>query len=105
MFDKGNVPTAVIAINDFTAAGVMRSIIEHGFRIPQDISLVSYDNTYMAELLMPKLTSVDYNYEEFGRKLIETAIATIEGKDCEILQAVMPVLVCRESSGMAPKVG
>lgn len=101
ILDKGKLPTAVIAINDFTAAGVMRSIMEHGYRIPQDISLVSYDNTYMAELLIPKLTSVDYNYEEFGRKLIETAIAAIEKKDGAILQAVMPVLVCRESSGMA----
>ncbi len=59
VFDKGNIPTAIISINDFTAAGVMRSIVEHGYRIPQDISLVSYDNTYMTELLIPKLTSVD----------------------------------------------
>ena len=43
-----NIPTAVIAINDFSATGIIRSIIEHGYRIPQDISVVSYDNTYMA---------------------------------------------------------
>ncbi len=104
VFDKGNIPTAVISINDFTAAGVMRSIVEHGYRIPQDISLVSYDNTYMTELLIPKLTSVDYNYEEFGRKLIETAISAVERGEGELLQTVTPVLVCRESSGKAPEV-
>lgn len=103
MFDNGNVPTAVIAVNDFTAAGVMRSIVEHKYRMPQDISLVSYDNTYMTELLIPKLTSVDYNYVEFGRKLIETAIADMDRREGEILQTVTPVLVCRESSGKAPE--
>lgn len=99
MFEKGVLPTAVIAVNDSTAAGVMRSIIEHGYQIPEDISLVSYDNTYITEITIPKLTSVDYNYEEFGRKLVETAIAAIEGREVSYLNTVTPKLVVRESSG------
>lgn len=99
MFEKGVLPTAVIAVNDSTAAGVMRSIIEHGYQIPGDISLVSYDNTYMTEITIPKLTSIDYNYEEFGRKLVETAIAAIEGREVSYLNTVTPKLVVRESSG------
>lgn len=99
MFDKGVEPTAVIAVNDSTAAGVMRSIMEHGYRIPEDISLVSYDNTYMTELLIPRLTSVDYNYEEFGRILVESAIAAIEGNEIDYLKTITPKLVVRESSG------
>ena len=99
MLDKGVVPTAVIAINDFTAAGVLRSIAAHGYRVPGDISLVSYDNTYMTELMIPRITSIDYDYEEFGSKLIETAISQIEGRESAMLQSVMPVLVVRESSG------
>lgn len=101
MFDKGVMPTAVIAVNDSTAAGVMRSIIEHGYQIPRDISLVSYDNTYMTEITIPKLTSIDYNYEEFGRELVETAIAAIEGREVGYLKTVTPKLVVRESSGPA----
>ena len=103
MLDKEIRPTAVIAINDFSAMGVMRSINEHGLSIPQDISVVSYDNTYMAEMAMPKLTSVDYNYEEYGRKLIDTAIAMIEGRKTGQLRMVTPTLVVRGSSGSAPK--
>lgn len=99
MLDKGVVPTAVIAVNDSTAAGVMRSIVEHGYRIPEDISLVSYDNTNMAQIMIPKLTSVDYNYEEFGKALVETAIDAIEGKNVGYLKTVTPKLVVRESSG------
>ena len=95
--------TAVIAVNDFTAMGVMKCLNEHGIRIPQDMSVVSYDNTYMAEMAMPRLTSIDYNYEEYGRKLIDTSIALIEGRKRDALRMVMPSLVIRESSGPAPK--
>lgn len=80
----------------------MKSLKEHGIRIPQDISVVSYDNTYMAEMVVPPLTSIDYNYEEFGRKLIDTSIAMIEGRKKDTLRMVMPSLVIRESSGAAP---
>jgi len=100
LFESGNIPTAVIAINDFTAIGVIKSIAEHGYRIPEDISIVSQDNTYLAEMVTPAITSVDYNYHEFGRMLIDTAIAAIEGRDVPMLQVVTPKLVIRESSGM-----
>ena len=103
MLDRGIVPTAVIAINDFSAAGIARSIWEHGYRIPEDISLVSYDNTYITEVMMPKLTSIDYNYENFGRQLVETAIHAIEGKAVPRLQMLEPVLVVRGSSGPVRK--
>lgn len=102
MLDKGIRPTAVIAINDFCAMGIMKSLTEHHLRIPEDISVVSYDNTYMAEMAMPRLTSIDYNYEEYGRKLIDTATAMIEGRKIGQLRMVTPTLVVRDSSGMAP---
>lgn len=102
MFEKGVSMTAVIAVNDPAATGVVRSILEHGYRIPQDISVVSYDNTYISRMMIPRLTSVDYNYDLMGKTLIETAVSTIEGKSGDILQVVEPVLVCGESSGRAP---
>lgn len=43
----------MIAINDFSAAGIAHCLTERGYRIPQDILLVSYDNTYIAEALIP----------------------------------------------------
>lgn len=98
LFEKNISPTAIIAINDFAAAGITRSIHEHGLKIPDDISLVSYDNTYMAEVSVPKLTSIDYNYEEYGKTLIQTAIGLINGKSFNMLQSVEPVLIIRESS-------
>lgn len=92
--------TAVIAINDFTAAGVMQCLYEHGIRVPEDISLVSYDNTYIAQTTFPGLTTIDYNYEEYGKLLIQAAIGnTDEGLP---LKVVNPVLVVRKSTAKAP---
>lgn len=103
LFKNPVLPTAVIAINDFSAAGIVRCIIDHGYRIPEDISVVSYDNTLIAELQVPKLTSIDYNYETFGKMLVDTAISAIENGDKPFLQKVKPTLVIRESSGPAKK--
>lgn len=103
MLDRGTRPSAVIAINDYSAAGIVRSIVEHGYRIPQDISVVSQDNTFLTQIVAPNLTSVDYDYDAYGKKLIETAIAVIEGKKVGMLRTVTPKLVIRDSSGPAPE--
>ena len=69
LFALEQLPTAIIAINDFTAAGAMRALTERGISVPEEISIVSFDNTFIAEVTSPKLTSVSYNYEKFERKL------------------------------------
>ena len=103
IFELPDRPTAVIAINDFAASGIIRSIKEHGLNIPEDISIVSFDNTYIAEVTMPKLTSVDYDYKNYGKLLISTAIAVANGEACKNTQMVEPKLVIRESSGPVKK--
>ena len=52
--------------------------------------------------LIPKLTSIDYDYVTFGRKLVETAIAVAQGRKVPRHQKVTPALMIRESSGPAP---
>lgn len=78
--DKGlQLPTAVIAINDFTAVGVTHVLRERGIRIPEDISVVSFDNTFITETCVPRLTSVGYDYHAMGELLIGTAVQAIHG--------------------------
>lgn len=101
--DLSAMPTAVIAINDYGALGVMQSIREHGGKIPEDISVASFDNTYIAETAMPGLTSVGYDYEAYGSLLVKAAVGRMNGLPVEKLQMVEPVLVVRGSSGLLPK--
>lgn len=98
------VPTAVIGINDFVSAGIVNRISEHGLRIPGDISVVSYDNTFICKMVTPLMTSIDYNYEMFAEKLISTVDAIYDSQSIPLLQFVEPSLVVRGSSGAAKKV-
>jgi DNA-binding LacI/PurR family transcriptional regulator len=97
LLDLKEAPSAVIAINDYSAIGAMRAIFDRGLSIPADISIISFDNTFLSETAQPKLTSVDYNYPEFGAKLVETALRVIEKKPISNLQFISPRLVIRDS--------
>ena len=91
------MPSAIIAINDFTAVGIVRALREHGLRIPEDVSVVSFDNTYIAETCMPRLTCVGYDYKLFGKLLIETAMQAIHNGEPPRVQMVKSRLVIRDS--------
>lgn len=103
MLDKQILPTAVIAINDAAAVGVLHCLQQYGYRVPEDISVVSYDNTGITQIVNPTLTSIDYNYESLGKGLIQTAVDVLEGKKTARLKVIEPFLVVRQSSGPAPE--
>ncbi|MBR1441695.1 MAG: LacI family DNA-binding transcriptional regulator [Lachnospiraceae bacterium] len=92
------LPEAVIGINDSTAIGACESITKHGLRIPEDISVVGYDNIYMTQIVEPNLTTVDYNFVSFGQKLVDTVIDSLDGKEPVRKRLVHPTLVVRRSS-------
>ena len=93
------LPEAVICINDSTAAGVIKSIRKHGLKIPEDITVVSYDNTDLCEVAEPGLTSVAYDYEKYGKTLVRTAISVADGKSAERQILIKPSgLMVRKSS-------
>ncbi|MDW2799716.1 LacI family DNA-binding transcriptional regulator [Clostridium boliviensis] len=91
------LPSAVIAINDLTALGIIKSLREHSLRIPEDISVVSFDNTLLAETSVPRLTSMDYNYQQYGDTLINTALAVLEDRNPKKIQIIPTELVIRDS--------
>ncbi|MDR0525577.1 MAG: LacI family transcriptional regulator [Spirochaetaceae bacterium] len=97
LLDGEKIPSAVIAINDYSAIGAMRAVFDRGLSIPGDLSIVSFDNTFISEAVNPKLTSVDYNYPEFGTKLVETALDLIQKKSVSQLQLIPPRLLIRDS--------
>lgn len=97
-------PTAVIAINDLTAVGVIKGLLQAGFRVPQDISVTGFDRTRLAEFSNPSLTTVDIHREMLGRiaadALHELSVSVNpKGKEYRISAE----LVVAESSGPAPE--
>lgn len=96
-----NIPTAIIGINDSAAVGAMNCIQEHGYSVPEDISVVGYDNTQICSMVKPKLTSIDYNYDDFAEKLIATVEGVYSASSLPPLQLIEPSLIVRGSTGTA----
>ncbi|HBG65488.1 MAG TPA: LacI family transcriptional regulator [Treponema sp.] len=91
------IPHVVIAVNDLTAVGVMRSASEHGLRIPEDISIISFDDTSIANMVNPRLTSISYNYGIYGAIIMDVADAMIQKKPVREQTLIAPRLVLRKS--------
>lgn len=91
------MPTAVIAVNDFTAAGALKAASQRGVRIPEDLSVISFDNTFLSQNSVPRLTTVDYDYSQFGAELVDIAVRAIEHRDVPRRQYVTPKLIVRDS--------
>lgn len=70
----------VIASNDLAAFGILRCCAERGVRVPQDIKLVSFDNTDYAVMSSPTLTSVDMCQEQLGENLARSLLSRIDGR-------------------------
>jgi DNA-binding LacI/PurR family transcriptional regulator len=61
------MPTAVVAINDLTAIGVIKGLLESGCRVPEDVSVTGFDKTRLADYSNPTLTTVDIHRDLLGR--------------------------------------
>ncbi|MEV7571305.1 LacI family DNA-binding transcriptional regulator [Streptomyces tanashiensis] len=73
--------TAVFAANDIVAAGAAQALEEAGVRIPEDVSLVGYDDVPVAQEMRPRLTTVHIPLEEMGRQAVRLAAPADEDDD------------------------
>jgi DNA-binding LacI/PurR family transcriptional regulator len=96
-------PTAVMAINDLTAVGVIKGLLQAGCRVPQDISVTGFDKTRLAEYSNPSITTVDIHREILGQIAADalhelSASSNPQGKEYKIRAE----LILGDSSGPAP---
>lgn len=92
-------PTAIFACNDLLAVGIFKGARERGIRVPDDLSIVGFDNTILATSVDPPLTSVKQPIEEMGREAINLLIQRIEGKKETIGRIVLlPEIIFRSST-------
>jgi len=96
-------PTAAIAINDLTAIGVIKALLNAGLRVPQDISVTGFDKTRLAEYSNPSITTVDIHRDMLGHIAADAlhqlvGSANPQGKEYRISVE----LVVGDSTGPAP---
>ncbi|MFF7039188.1 LacI family DNA-binding transcriptional regulator [Streptomyces massasporeus] len=103
LLSRPDRPTAVFAVNDIAAIGVLSAAEELGLRVPRDLSVVGYDNTSIARLRHVWLTSVDNSSHEVGRRAAQCLLKRFEGAGgAGRVQLAAPTLEIRGSSAPAP---
>jgi len=71
---------AVFAGSDLLAMGAVRALVEHGKRVPEEVSVIGYDDTLLGASFIPPLTTVHQNWIEGGQLLARKALALIQGE-------------------------
>ncbi len=96
--------TALFAFNDISAIGAIRAFREAGLRIPQDVSVIGFDDIPSAAFQNPSLTTVRQPLRNMGLLAAETILKQIDGTALNVPNNVIevdPELIVRESSGVA----
>lgn len=96
-------PTAIFVANDLAALGALTAIREAGLSVPEDISVVGYDNTYLAALDSVSLTSVDQPRHRMGVLAARLLLERVEsGRTDPRLEVLKPRLIPRSTSAAPP---
>lgn len=88
---KRNDITAVFAVGDVMAFGILKAMYEVGKQIPEDLSIVGFDNTKGCEYSKPALTSVDQPVYDRGRMAVEALAAAIKEENPALTHKTLPV--------------
>ncbi len=94
---RKNMPSAVFVANDLMAVGVLRAMHDAGVRVPQDISIVGFDDMPGAGHFIPGLTTVRQDLDRLGRQCIAILLAELNGSAGRF-NPLEPALVVRESA-------
>jgi len=98
---QDNLPTAVFCCNDVMALGAISAITEKGLRVPDDISIIGYDNIHSSRFYAPPLTTIHQSKSRLGAQAVNLLFERIANKDNDNHEkhriAIHPELVIRKS--------
>jgi DNA-binding LacI/PurR family transcriptional regulator len=95
------LPTAVLAANDQLALGLLRAFWERGVRVPQDVSVVGFDDEVGAAYFVPPLTTVRQDFPALGRSAIDALVRALAGED--VPRTLLPATLVERASTAAPR--
>ena len=96
LFDAPQRPTAVFVANDLAALGALSALDERGLRVPEDVSVVGYDNTALAAVSQIHLTTVDQPRPDMGRTAVKLLLERLTmQRDVARHVLIPPTLVVR----------
>ncbi|MFC5653835.1 LacI family DNA-binding transcriptional regulator [Paenibacillus solisilvae] len=96
-------PTAIFACNDMLAVGALQAAKESGVKVPDDLSIVSFDNTILAMVTDPQLTTIAQPMNEMGKLAVDLIVDELKGrKNVKQRTVLRPELLIRQSTASRP---
>ena len=105
LIDLSNRPSAVLCSNDTTAIGVLRAAFDKGLRIPQDLSVVGFDDIRLSRFMSPPLTTVEISQTQIAHAAFQELLDSVEapgGPSSRVAPSIRTNLILRSSTGLAP---
>lgn len=98
LYERGKLPSALFVCNDMMAMGVIQAANQRGLRIPDDLSLIGYDDVHIAKFMTPALTTIHQPKYRLGKAAVDTLLYRLENPDttAQVVQ-LEPTLVVRNS--------
>lgn len=97
---EDRIPQAIFAASDHTALGLIRAFAENGVRVPEDVSVVGFDDIEGSDYFLPPLTTVRQDFTALALMSMEVLIGAMEGREVD-RTPIPPTLVVRNSSTQA----
>ena len=98
LIHRKRIPRALFCENDSLAMGAMRAFMERGYKIPDDIAVVGFNNITKMKFLSPSLSSIDFSYKRIVEAGVDTVINVLVGKEYEDFIELDSEFIPRESS-------
>lgn len=104
LLEREELPTALIALNDRVAIGAKKFLQDNDYKIPEDLSIIGFDNLDVTAYSQPSLTTVDQQVGLMMSTAVKLLVEIIDNNEKDIVQrqVIRPVLRERESTGLAP---
>ncbi|RBM26303.1 transcriptional repressor PurR [Vibrio tarriae] len=98
LYQRGKLPSALFVSNDMMAMGVIQAASQRGLRIPDDLSLIGYDDVHIAKFMTPALTTIHQPKYRLGKAAVDTLLYRLENPDttAQVVQ-LEPTLMVRSS--------
>jgi LacI family transcriptional regulator len=102
LLDLAEPPTALVAFNDKIAIGAMEAATERGLRVPEDLSVVGFDDLELSRVVVPRLTTVRQPLEEMARLGVELLLRLIDGGEIDTLHIELATELVHRASTAPP---
>ncbi|EGR1263157.1 substrate-binding domain-containing protein [Vibrio cholerae] len=98
LYQRGKLPSALFVSNDMMAMGVIQAASQRGLRVPDELSLIGYDDVHIAKFMTPALTTIHQPKYRLGKAAVDTLLYRLENPDttAQVVQ-LEPTLVVRNS--------